>query len=76
MGWDVFIMNADGSEIENLTQDSIECYSPDWTADGKQLIYTAGSKGNYNLYSIDIESKTRKQLTRTDGRNEGPSCSR
>lgn len=75
-GWDLFTMNADGSDIENLTQDSVECYSPDWTSDGKSLIYTAGYRGNYNLYSIDLESKIRTQLTNTDGRNEGPSCSR
>ncbi|NND26347.1 MAG: translocation protein TolB, partial [Flavobacteriaceae bacterium] len=45
---------------------------PDWSPDGLWLVYTAGSKGNYNLYKINIITKERVQLTNTSGRNENP----
>ena len=70
--WDLFIMNSDGTNLRNLTNDSIECYSPDWSADGQWLVYTAGSQGNYNIWKININTKERIQLTKTDGRNESP----
>lgn len=70
--WDLYIMDRDGANLYNLTNDTIECYSPDWSADGQWLVYTAGSKGNYNIWKININTKERVQLTKTDGRNEGP----
>jgi len=65
-------MNSDGTNLYNLTNDLIECYSPDWSSDGKWLVYTAGSKGNYNIWKINITTKERIQLTNTNGRNESP----
>ncbi|MGQ1783533.1 MULTISPECIES: TolB family protein [unclassified Saccharicrinis] len=70
--WDLFIMNSDGTNLLNLTYDSIECYSPDWSADGQWLVYTAGSKGIYNIWKINISTKERIQLTNTNSRNESP----
>lgn len=74
--WDLYTIYADGTGLQNLTNDAIECYSPDWSPDGEWLVYTAGSKGNYNIWKINIHTKERVQLTRTDGRNEAPSWSR
>ncbi|NND33244.1 MAG: DUF5050 domain-containing protein [Saprospiraceae bacterium] len=73
--WDLFIMNADGSGLFNLTSDSIECYSPSWSSDGMWLVYTAGQKGVYDIWKINIETKERIQLTDTKGRNEAPDWS-
>tara|TARA_R110002072_G_scaffold23949_1_gene81824 strand:+ start:5123 stop:6037 length:915 start_codon:yes stop_codon:yes gene_type:complete len=70
--WDLYIMDYDGANLYNLTNDSIECYSPDWSLDGEWLVYTAGSKGNYNIWKINIATKERLQLTNTNGRNESP----
>lgn len=70
--WDLYIMDSDGSNLYNLTQDSTECYSPNWSPNNDWLVYTAGSKGNYNIWKINIQTKERVQLTNTKGRNEGP----
>ena len=70
--WDLYLMDSDGTNLYNLTNDSIECYSPDWSSDGKWLVYTAGTKGNYNIWKINITTKERIQLTNTNGRNESP----
>lgn len=70
--WDLYIMNSDGSDLNNLTDDIIECYSPDWSSNGEWLVYTAGKDGNYNIWKINIKTKERLQLTNTTGRNEGP----
>lgn len=70
--WDLYVMDSNGTNLYNLTNDSIECYSPDWSSDGKWLVYTAGSKGNYNIWKINITTKERIKLTNTNGRNESP----
>mgnify|MGYP003116541429 CR=1 FL=1 len=70
--WDVYLMDRDGTNLYNLTSDIIECYSPSWSPDGEWLVYTAVRKGNYNIWKINLKSKERIQLTKTDGRNESP----
>ena len=43
--WDVWIMNADGSDPVNLTQGRHgRCISPAWSPDGTQIAYLAFSK--------------------------------
>ena len=65
-------MNSDGSNLNNLTHDIIKCYFPDWSINGKWLVYTAGKGRNYNIRKINIKKKERIQLTNTTGRNETP----
>ena len=68
-------MNSDGSELTNLTNETIECYSPSWSPDGKWIVYTAGEKNNYDLWLINVKTKEKRQLTKTTYRNEHPTWS-
>jgi len=70
--WDIYIMDSDGKNVYNLTDDTIECYSPDWSPNNEWIVYTAGAKGNYNIWKINVTTKERIQLTNTPGRNEEP----
>lgn len=70
--FDIYLMNADGSNLVNLTRDSTECYSPAWSADGQWLAYTAGNSKNYEIWIIHVATGTRKQITHSPGRDEKP----
>lgn len=70
--YDLFIANADGSGIRNLTSDDTEDYSPSWSPDGKWLAYTSGANGKYDIWLIHTDTKERKQLTTAPKRNETP----
>jgi len=71
--FDIFIMNPDGSEIKNITKDTLDAYSPSWSPDGQWIAYTAGAENNYDIYVMHISTGERRQLTKTSIRNEHPS---
>ncbi len=71
--FDIFIMNRDGSELMNITNDTLDAYSPSWSPDGKWIAYTAGAKENYEIYIMNLGNGERRQLTKTSIRNEKPS---
>lgn len=70
--YDIFLMDTDGSNISNLTNDAIEDYSPSWSPDGEWIAYTSGSKGKYDVWMIHVPSKEKVQLTSAPKRNESP----
>lgn len=71
--FDIFIMNRDGSELINITNDTLDAYSPSWSPDGQWIAYTAGAENNYDIYIIHLSTGERRQLTKTSIRNEHPS---
>lgn len=70
--WDIYLIETNGQNLRNLTQDSIECYSPSWSPSGDKLVYTAGSRNDYDLWVIDLKTREKTQLTDTPGRDQGP----
>jgi TolB protein len=71
----VYIMDADGSNIQLLTPytPGVRSYrsSPDWSPDGRAVAYEQQS-GNFQIWMIDLRDRVPKQLT-SDGENEDPS---
>lgn len=60
---DIFVMNADGSDVRNLSRDPHEDFNPQWTADGKQLVFNSLRTGTAQLFSVDVESGTTERIT-------------
>ena len=71
--FDIFVMNPEGKEVQNITRDTLDAYSPTWSPDGEWIAYTAGNKNNYDIYIIHLDTGERRQLTKTEIRNEEPS---
>jgi TolB protein len=71
----VYIMDADGSNVQLLTPYSAgrRSYraSPDWSPDGRAIAYEQQT-GNFQIWMIDLRDRTPKQLT-SEGENEDPS---
>lgn len=55
-------MNSDGTNIENLTNDDFENYSPDWSPDGKWIAYTSGTSKQYDVWLINLKTKQKLDL--------------
>jgi Tol biopolymer transport system component len=62
---DVYVMNSDGSELKNLTNDSIMESSPSWSPDGSYIYFNATENGKTNIYRMDINGNNLIQLTNT-----------
>jgi len=58
-------MNADGSGISRLTNDSAIDYSPDWSPDGKRVVYRSHNGGPADIYVINIDGTGLTNLTIT-----------
>ncbi len=79
---DIHVMDPDGSNVVNLTDSGEISVDPGWTPrdisfnlswspDGRKLAYKVGR----DIFSIDLESRARVNLTNGDGFNKSPSWS-
>jgi TolB protein len=69
-------MNADGSGVERLTFQGKYNQTPDWSPRGDVIAFTARDERNvFDLFTVDVKTKTIKRLTQDQGNNEEPSFS-
>lgn len=72
----IYRMNIDGGDVERLTNGEGEASNPSWNPDGAHLAFswTRGyATGNFNIFVMDVASRSYIQLTHSEGRNENPS---
>lgn len=63
---DIFVMEADGSGMRNLSAHPHEDYHPRWTSDGRSVYFTSLRTGTAQLYSVDLGSgQTRQAVSST-----------
>ena len=71
----VYIMDADGSNVQLLTPYTAGTRSyrasPDWSPDGRAIAYEQ-QNGLFQIWMIDLRDRAPKQLT-SEGENEDPS---
>jgi TolB protein len=61
---DVFTMNADGTHLRKLTGKTEGAYSPDFSPDGKWIVFV-GWKGGNKLYVMNADGTDVRRLTKT-----------
>jgi TolB protein len=74
-GQQIYTMNAEGSNVERVTNGEGEASNPAWNPDGQHIAFswTRGyAKGDWNVFVMDIASRQYAQLTHSEGRNENP----
>ncbi|MFT3891013.1 MAG: hypothetical protein QM730_05215 [Anaerolineales bacterium] len=62
---EVYVMNSDGSEQTNLTNNSAEDWFPTWSPDGEQLAFSSDRDGNPAIYIMNIDGSNLIRLTET-----------
>ena len=73
---DIFLMRADGSGLRRLTRtqgthDRLgEEGQPDFSPDGKRIVFTSNRDGNVELYEIGVDGRNERRLTRTPRADE------
>jgi Tol biopolymer transport system component len=69
----IFIMNADGSDQRQLTND-FDAH-PDWSPDGKQIAFATTRSDIDEIYTIDVASNSVDRLTNTERAPSAPDWS-
>jgi TolB protein len=70
-GKDVFLCDADGGALTQITQDGSACLAPIWEPDATALIYTSLRSGYPDIYRIDLVSNRRTRIVAFPGLNLG-----
>ena len=62
----IFVMNADGTGMRNLTEDTdlTDSFSPSWSPDGKEIVFSSRPNVRVrHIYVMTAEGKRLKRLT-------------
>jgi len=61
--YDVWVMNADGSEPVRVTDDPAPDQDPSWAPDGRSLYFASERDGRGELYRVDVDSRRVERVT-------------
>ena len=61
--YEIYVMNADGSGLTNLTNNSATDSSLSWSPDGRKITFASNRNGNLELYVMNANGSNPIQLT-------------
>jgi eukaryotic-like serine/threonine-protein kinase len=64
---DIFVSQADGAGLQQLTDDSFKDRSAKWSPDGQRIAFYSDRTGTYEIWTINRDGSNLQQLTRSPG---------
>jgi Tol biopolymer transport system component len=61
----LYRLNLTTNELTQLTFGPHSNYYPDWSPDGRQIVFSSGRDGNFELYVMDADGSNVRRLTNT-----------
>ena len=68
--FEIYLMNADGSEVERLTRSPGLDVRPAWSPDGSRIAFTSNRDGNYEIYIMNADGSNPRNVTRAPARDD------
>ena len=63
-GFDIWVMDVDGNNKFNITNDSFDNQSPKWAPDNATVFYASKVGEKWQIMSVDRNGKNKRILTR------------
>jgi Tol biopolymer transport system component len=71
--WDIFVMNVDGTQQIQLTDDPGNELEPSWSPDGEKIVFISDSNGpDFDIYVMNLDGSNVTQLTDDSANEFGP----
>jgi len=62
---EIFVMNANGTGLRKLTDNTAVDAAPSWSPDGGKIVFTSDRSGSFELYSMNSDG-SQQQMIPTD----------
>ena len=77
--YEIYVMDADGGDQRNLTNDPNNDRSPSWSSDGKHIVFSSDRDSdrdhNIEIYVMDADGENQERLTNNLTEDQYPSWS-
>ena len=61
--WEVYVMNSDGSNQRNLTNNPATDQLPDWSPDRNDIAFISDREGSLDIYKMSLDGSNVRSLT-------------
>ena len=68
---DIYVMNADGSNVRRIVDDPEYDVSPQWSPDGRKILFVTGRTGNFDVYEMNADGTEQRNLTADSDKADG-----
>jgi len=73
--YEIYVMNADGTNQTRLTNNAASDFNPAWSPDGTKIVFDSDRDGNFEIYVMNADGTSQTRLTNNPNSDKTPAWS-